>query len=138
MDLTKYLPTVCEIDVSNNSVVNISLERLHYLESIEKSIPSLIEDALRDHKATTLKKLHEYDKLNPKAVNLRAKRYAEKNRDVINEKRRKKRLEDKITRDTSKCRESIPEVKKTHLRAKTKSSFRDIDISEGIVVRFDN
>jgi hypothetical protein len=75
--------------------VSISYERLKELETLEASIPSMIEKAVHEYKKNNLKKLHERDKANPAAINLRVKRYFERHRDEINKKRREKRLEQK-------------------------------------------
>jgi hypothetical protein len=72
-------------------LIEISVERLRELEALEASIPDMIDSALKDYKQNALKRLHERDKANPEAVNMRAKRYAEKNRELLNAKRREKR-----------------------------------------------
>lgn len=74
-----------------NELVTISIDRFHQLEALEARFPTLIEDAIKEYKTQALKRLHEKDKTNPKAVAERARRYAEKNRDAINERRRQKR-----------------------------------------------
>lgn len=71
--------------------VEIPLERLKQLEELEKSLPQKIEQAILEHKRNNLKRLHEKDKSDPKAVNIRVRRYAEKHKDEINAKRREKR-----------------------------------------------
>lgn len=78
---------------AQDPVVFISIERLRELEAMEQRIPTLIEKAIQDHKKEKLKLLHERDRLDPTAVNLRVKRYALKHRDEINAKRRLKRKE---------------------------------------------
>lgn len=82
--------------------VEISAERLKELEQLEASIPKRIEDALKEYKTSALKRLHERDKANPEAVNLRAKRYAQKNRDILNAKRREKRRLERLAREEAK------------------------------------
>lgn len=77
---------------SSDSVM-ISSSRLKELEELESKLPKLIEKALKDHKTTVLNRLHERDKENPQAVNLRVKRYANKHRETINRKRRERRKE---------------------------------------------
>ncbi len=72
-------------------MVLIDKDRLKQLEDIESQIPRLIDEAIAEYKSNSLKRLHEKDKLNPKAVAERVKRYVEKNRDELNERRRKKR-----------------------------------------------
>ncbi len=83
-------------------MVEISTERLKKLEELEASIPKLIEDALKEYKMMALRRLHEKDKANPEAVNLRAKRYAQKNREMLNAKRREKRRLEKLAKEESK------------------------------------
>lgn len=72
-------------------MVEISIERLRRLEQLEASIPQLVEAAIKQYKQEKLKSLHEKDKQNPTAANMRARRYAEKHRDEINARRREKR-----------------------------------------------
>ncbi len=88
--------------MSSDTEVIISSERLKQLEQIESSIPSMIEMALKEYKQNALKRLHEKDKLNPEAVNIRAKRYAQKNREMLNAKRREKRRLEKLAREERK------------------------------------
>lgn len=75
-----------EIENTNTNIL-ISLKRLNELESLEKSLPTIIEKAINEHKNAKLKLLHEKDKQNPAAVNARVKRYNEKNKDKINARR---------------------------------------------------
>ena len=77
--------------LSKPEIITIEISRLHYLEELERNLPTLIENALKENKANALKRLHEKDKENPAAVNLRVKRYVEKNREKINERRREQR-----------------------------------------------
>lgn len=74
----------------------ITFERLQELEILEASMSGIVEAAIKEYKTTTLRKLHERDKLNPAAINLRVKRYTEKHRDEINQKRRDKRKAEKL------------------------------------------
>jgi hypothetical protein len=76
-------------------LVSISADRLIELELLEASIPSMIEKAVTEYKKSNLKKLHERDKANPEAINLRVKRYVERHRDEINKRRREKRQKEK-------------------------------------------
>lgn len=76
-----------------DETVSISAERLKVLEALEASIPSMIEKAILEYKKSNLKKLHERDKANPAAINMRVKRYVERHREEINRKRREKRLQ---------------------------------------------
>lgn len=71
--------------------VEISAERLKQLEELEARLPLMIDDAVKNYKMNKLKLLHEKDRMNPEAANMRARRYAERHRDEINAKRREKR-----------------------------------------------
>jgi hypothetical protein len=139
MDVNKYIPTINTSNISD-CVLNISADRLAYLESIEKSLPELINNALKEHKINTLKKLHEHDKLHPEAVNIRARRYAQKNREVINAKRREKRLQKKLISKQVEDASAITCLKQNSIKQKSvlNTSFPEVDISSGIIVRFDN
>lgn len=75
---------------------SISIERLKELETLETSIPKLIEEAITEYKKSNLKKLHERDKANPDAINKRVKRYFERHREEINARRREKRQKEKL------------------------------------------
>jgi hypothetical protein len=79
--------------------VEVSAERLHELEKLESDLPRMIEEALKEYKQAALKRLHEKDKANPEAVNLRARRYAQKNREILNAKRREKRRLEKLAKE---------------------------------------
>ena len=71
-------------DAANDtSLVSVSIERLKRLEELENKLPSLIEEAIANHKKNILKKLHEQDKNNPEAVKNRVKKYLLKNKDKI-------------------------------------------------------
>jgi hypothetical protein len=76
--------------------VTISADRLKELEALELSIPSMIDKAVLEYKKSNLKKLHDRDKANPAGINMRVKRYVERHRDEINQKRREKRQRDKL------------------------------------------
>lgn len=71
----------------------------------------MIEQALKDYKQNALKRLHEKDKLNPEAVNIRAKRYAQKNREMLNAKRREKRRLEKLAREERVRQENAVQVR---------------------------
>lgn len=71
--------------------VCISKQRLQELEALAASLPELIEKAVDDYKRKKLEKLHARDKANPEAVKERVRRYAQKNREIINQKLREKR-----------------------------------------------
>jgi hypothetical protein len=94
------------------SVVEISIDRLKQLEALEASLPARIEEALKEHKAAALRRLHEKDKQNPQAVNERAKRYAQKNRDVLNAKRREKRHLEKLANQSQLTQPTATTIKK--------------------------
>jgi hypothetical protein len=79
--------------IPTSEMVMISESRLQELEDLESKLPKLIEEALKAHKASVLNRLHQRDKENPQAVNLRVKRYANKHRETINRKRRERRKE---------------------------------------------
>jgi hypothetical protein len=74
-----------------DEIVTIPLARLKELQELEKSLPILIDSAIKEFKKSNLEKLHERDKINPSAVKARVKRYVEKHRDEINKKLREKR-----------------------------------------------
>jgi hypothetical protein len=73
------------------TLVTICIERLKALELLEAQLPILISNAIKEDKKNKLKALHEKDKINPEAVNLRVKRYNERNKEMISEKRKEKR-----------------------------------------------
>lgn len=105
--------------------VLISVERLRELEAIEASIPNLIAQAILDHKKNNLKKLHEKDKLHPENVNLRVKRYAERHKDELNQRRREKRKQKKIEMEAAKAKE-------------LENVEQPVVSSEPVIVRFDD
>jgi hypothetical protein len=76
--------------------ITVSLQRFRELEELERSLPSLIEKALVERKANRLKLLREKDKADATLVRERARRYAEKHRESINERRRLKRHPDDL------------------------------------------
>ena len=102
--------------------VLISVERLRELEAIEASIPKLIEQAILEHKKNYLRKLHEKDKSHPENVNLRVKRYAERHREELNQRRREKRRLKKLEVESKKENQN-PEPKA---------------VQEPVIVRFDD
>jgi len=71
--------------------VTISKRRLEELESLERRLPLLLEEACAAYKANRLKELRERDKADVTLGRARARRYADKHRDIINAKRRQKR-----------------------------------------------
>jgi hypothetical protein len=77
--------------------ITVSLQRWRELEELERSLPSLIEKALVERKANRLKLLREKDKADVTLVRERARRYAEKHRESINERRRLKRHPEEVT-----------------------------------------
>jgi hypothetical protein len=92
----------------NDNLVSISTERLKELEALEASIPLMIEKAVLEYKKSNLKKLHERDKANPAAINMRVKRYVERHREEINKKRREKRQKEKIEKQKAMETSSAP------------------------------
>ena len=74
--------------------ITVSLQRFRELEELERSLPALIEKALVERKANRIKLLREKDKADVSLVRERARRYAEKHRESINERRRLKRHPD--------------------------------------------
>ena len=80
---------------NEDEIIMISVERLKKLELLEKSLPEMIENAIQGYKKNKLTMLHEKDKLNPAAVNLRVKRYNERHKEEINARRKAKRNEGK-------------------------------------------
>jgi hypothetical protein len=84
-----------------NEIVAIPVERYAELEKLELGLPGMIEEAIKEYKRNSLKRLHERDKENPESVKKRVQRYIEKNRDKINERRREKRKEQKRILDAN-------------------------------------
>ena len=136
-------------DTTTIEHVEVSIDRLKELEKLEAALPRMIEDALKDYKQAALKRLHEKDKANPEAVNLRARRYAQKNRELLNAKRREKRRLEKLAKEEKEKHEekerrvtmesrgeqpvnialSIQHVRESHALC--------IDSNDGKIVRFD-
>jgi vacuolar-type H+-ATPase subunit H len=84
-----------------SEIVEVPIERYSELEKLEISLPGLIEEAIKEYKRNSLKRLHERDKENPESVKKRVQRYIEKNREKINERRREKRKEQKRVLDAN-------------------------------------
>ena len=123
----------------NNEFILISAERLQALEKLESKLPNMIETAIIDYKKDKLKKLHEKDKLDPAAVNIRVKRYALKHKDEINAKRRLKREEKKAAAANKVITTTIvdvPQIKPSHTNRITLPPA-DTVIPD-LTVRFDN
>jgi hypothetical protein len=102
---TNILSSKNNIDINtivdeNDEQILICAERLQKLELLEKQLPEMIEAAIQEHKRNKLKMLHEKDKENPGAVNLRVKRYNERHKEEINARRRAKR---KIQKDAEEA-----------------------------------
>lgn len=139
----------------SEQMVEISIERLRQLEQLEASIPQLVEAAIKQYKQEKLKSLHEKDKQNPTAANMRARRYAEKHRDEINARRREKRRMAKETvaepvgpiptpakteRDTPTSKSNTRKSQKSvaPLSAPQTPPLLPLEITDsGITVRFD-
>ena len=85
------------------NLILVNSARLAELEQIEKNLPDLIAEAIKANKIAKLKKLHEKDKLNPAAVNARVKRYNEKHKDKIAEKRNARKIDKLITEGKSEA-----------------------------------
>jgi hypothetical protein len=122
-------------------LVEISADRLEQLEKLESQIPTMIQDALKEYKQAALRRLHEKDKANPEAVNLRARRYAQKNREILNAKRREKRRLERIAKEEkkiieNKVREPVT-IALSYSTAFTSNSSQIVDSSEGKIVSFD-
>jgi vacuolar-type H+-ATPase subunit H len=84
-----------------NEIVKVPVERYAELEKLELGLPGMIEEAIKEYKRNSLKRLHERDKENPESVKKRVQRYIEKNREKINERRREKRKEQKRILDAN-------------------------------------
>jgi len=84
-----------------NEIVAVPIERYAELEKLELGLPGMIEEAIKEYKKNSLKRLHERDKENPESVKKRVQRYIEKNREKINERRREKRKELKRVQDVT-------------------------------------
>ena len=122
-------------------LVEISADRLEQLEKLESQIPTMIQDALKEYKQAALRRLHEKDKANPEAVNLRARRYAQKNREILNAKRREKRRLERIAKEEkkiieNKVREPVT-IALSYSTAFISNSSQIVDSSEGKIVSFD-
>lgn len=89
--------------VAATNLILVNSARLAELEQIEKNLPDLIAEAIKANKIAKLKKLHEKDKLNPAAVNARVKRYNEKHKDKIAEKRNARKIDKLITEGKSEA-----------------------------------
>jgi len=114
------------IELENADNVIISTERLQYLELLESSLPKMIEAAIQNYKNNKLTALHQKDKENPDAVNLRVKRYNEKHEEEINIKRREKRRLQKI----------VDEANKQALIIIDKKINKSLTLSEALTVNF--
>ncbi len=141
----------------SSDTVEISVERLRQLEQLEASIPQLVEAAIKQYKQEKLRTLHEKDKQNPTAANMRARRYAEKHRDEINARRREKRRAAKEATEPaapapSSCSSSVKTERETTSKSNTRKSQKSLptlsapqtppllplEITDsGITVRFD-
>jgi hypothetical protein len=115
----------------NSEVTTISAERLKELETLEASIPSMIENAIQEYKKSNLKKLHERDKANPAAINMRVKRYVERHREEINKKRREKRLQQKLEKKPEEANKVVldlpTKVESIYIRAATDAIAKSED-----------
>ena len=120
-----------------NEQILISIERLKKLELLEKSLPEMIDQAIQQHKKEKLKMLHEKDKQNPTAVNLRVKRYNEKHKEEINARRRLKKMEGKIQKGNSVV-ESLNSLQTNNIEInKQKTIVANVATDKNLTVRFD-
>jgi len=69
--------------------------------------------------------LHEKDKLHPENVNLRVKRYAERHKDELNQRRREKRKQKKLEMEAAKVKE-------------LENVVQPVVSNEPVIVRFDD
>lgn len=105
-DNTKNEVIAQDLIVEDKVVTNLILvnsARLAALELMEKNLPELIANAIKENKIAKLKKLHEKDKLNPAAVNARVKRYNEKHKEKIAAKRNAKKIDKLINEGKSEA-----------------------------------
>ena len=114
--------------------VTISIERLQMLEEMERNLPQMIKDAIEQHKKEKLKLLHEKDKLDPKSVNARVKRYAQKHKDEINAKRRAKREEQKLLANMPSTNSSV----KSEKSERKKETIVLPNTDKNLTLRFDD
>lgn len=117
-----------------HETTTISVERLHVLEEIERNLPQMIKDAIEQHKKEKLKLLHEKDKLDPKSVNARVKRYAQKHKDEINAKRRAKREEQKLLANMPSTNSSV----KSEKSERKKETIELPKTDKNLTLRFDD
>ena len=82
---------------AESPTITVTIKRWRELEELERSVPSLLERAIADYKASRLKGLRERDKADVNLVRERARRYAEKHRESIRERRRLKRHPEECT-----------------------------------------
>jgi len=72
-------------------LVTISKRRLDELEDLERRLPVLLAEAVGAQKTNRLKMLRERDSADVSLVRARARRYADKHRTTINERRRERK-----------------------------------------------
>ena len=138
---TNLISQFTEIKLDSSKFVSISAERLKQLEDIERNLPAMIQSAIEQNKKDKLKLLHEKDKLDPKSVNMRVKRYAQKHKDEINAKRRLKRNEKKNLENNTVPVVPVEAVVKTQKpsRKKTDVLIQSTEATnENLTVRFDD
>ena len=129
---------------NTKKLILISYERLKSLEKLEKGLPEMIRVAIDENKKSNLKRLHEKDKLDPKSVNARVKKYVLKHKDKINAKRREKRKEAKLILIQQKAISAELE-NKALIETKPENTIHDTndvgdksDSDKSITVRFDD
>ena len=143
---TNLISQFTEIKLDSSKFISISAERLKQLEDIERNLPAMIQSAIEQNKKDKLKLLHEKDKLDPKSVNMRVKRYAQKHKDEINAKRRLKRNEKKNLENNTLENNTAPVVSVEAVVKTQKPSRKKTDVliqsteatNENLTVRFDD
>ena len=80
---------IVERALQQNRRIAIRPSRLKELQALEAALPALLEKAVAAAKREKLKDLHAHD--TPEAARVRAKAYADRNRDKINARRREQR-----------------------------------------------
>ena len=116
-------------------MVNVSVERLRELEALEAKLPALIDEAIKEYKTSALQRLHEKDKQNPKAVAERAKRYLEKNREALNERRREQRRLKRLEAQTATLAPN-PETSATPTKPTQSQGIRIFKRIAGTIISF--
>ena len=130
--------------VAATNLILVNSARLAELEQIEKNLPDLIAEAIKANKIAKLKKLHEKDKLNPAEVNARVKRYNEKHKDKIAEKRNARKIDKLITEGKSEAEinhivtkfKVLTPVKEAPTASTTRTQVVSISTFKELIVHF--